>query len=220
MILNIKAVIFDMDGVITNTMPDHFKAWKRVLKKYGLNITKLEVYKREGQQGLPSLLEIFAERKIPINLNLAKEIVRRKECLFKKMAKTRFIPGARSFLRFLKNQGLVLALVTGTSRHELERILPSQVRGNFKVIVTGSDVRKGKPDPEPYALALKRLGLDEQSAVAVENAPCGIVSAKEAGLRCLAVTTSLPRRYLKGADKIYSSIKELRENSVFSKERT
>lgn len=212
---NTRAMIFDMDGVITNTMPDHYRAWKTVLRQQGIHVTKYDIYKREGQQGLPSLLEFCKENNIPMSLNRAGKILDEKEDLFKKIVKVRFIPGARGFLKFLKKQNKILGLVTGTSRHELDGILPRDIREIFDVIVTGTDVKKGKPDPESYALALKQLCLSPMDAIAVENAPCGIASAKAAGLRCFALTTSLPKKYLKGADHVFSSIKELRANMLF-----
>ncbi len=57
--LKVKAIIFDMDGVITNTMPDHFQAWKSILQKIGIHVNPYKVYKREGQRGITSLEEIF-----------------------------------------------------------------------------------------------------------------------------------------------------------------
>jgi beta-phosphoglucomutase len=213
--LKIGAVIFDMDGVITNTMPDHYRAWKMVLRKEGIAVTHYEVYSREGQKGLPSLLEIYAARKIPIRLHDAKIILQKKEALFKRIVKIRYIPGSKSLLRFLQHRGFKLALVTGTARHELQRILSRKIRQRFDVIVTGTDVNNGKPHPEPYLRALKRLGVKAKQAVAIENAPCGILSARRAGLRCLAVTTSLPKTYLTGAYKIFPSLNEIRANIEF-----
>jgi beta-phosphoglucomutase len=83
------------------------------------------------------------------------------------------------------------------------------------VIVTGNDVKHGKPHPEPYLTSLKNLKMKPSDAVVIENAPFGIRSAKEAGLRCLALETSLPREYLREADAVYSSIKDLQAAVLF-----
>lgn len=214
--LQIKAVIFDMDGVITNTMPDHFAAWKQVLFEEGIAVSHLDIYRREGQRGITSVHEIYAQYDRVLDDQMAKQILGKKEELFKKIVKRRFITGSRSFLKLLKARRIELALVTGTSRHELQRILPEELRNFFKVIVTGDDVVKGKPDPEPYLLGLKKLGISSKEAVVIENAPFGIASAKAAGIYCVAIATSLPHEFLKEADVIFDSIKALRGEVEFN----
>jgi len=212
---DVKSVIFDMDGVITNTMPDHYHSWKTILKEEGLNVTYEDIYKREGQPGISSVMELAEEYKVTFDEKKAAEILRKKENLFRKIVKTRFITGARNFLKHLHGNNMRLALVTGTSRHELCRILPKPLQDLFSVIVTGNDVKHGKPHPEPYLKSLKDLRIKPSEGVVIENAPFGIRSAKQAGLQCLALETSLPRKYLLEADAIFSSIKELQTNVFF-----
>jgi len=206
---NIKAVIFDMDGVITNTMPDHYRAWNIAMENENFHITHLEVYGHEGQPGYNFLENMFAKRNIPFNEKRIRSILKKKESVFKKIVKTRYITGARSFLKKLYKRGIALALVTGTARHELHKILPDFLYNLFSVIVTGSDVKKGKPKPEPYLVALKKLKMRPKDALVIENAPFGIRSAKGARLTCLALETSLSKKYLKEADFVFSSFKKL-----------
>ncbi|MDP8212654.1 MAG: HAD family phosphatase [Candidatus Zapsychrus exili] len=123
---------------------------------------------------------------------------------------TNFIVGARTFLKDLKKQGFKLALVTGSAHSEIKKILPERIYNLFEVIVTGSDVKNGKPHPEPYLKAIKALKIKKTQAIVIENAPFGIKSAKTAGLKCYAIETSLPKKYLKQADKIFENIKSLR----------
>jgi len=210
--LKLDAVIFDMDGVITNTMPDHFRAWKKIFAKYGIHATRLDVYKREGQRGINSVREIFKEHGKTLDDRSATEILKEKEKLFKRIVKTRFIVGARNFLNFLERRGFTLALVTGTARHELLKILPKNIYKMFSVIVTGSDVQNGKPHPEPYLKAIKKLGVAPKRAIVIENAPFGITSARAAGLKCFALQTSLPKEYLLKASRIFLSVSDLRRN--------
>jgi beta-phosphoglucomutase len=209
--LRVKAVIFDMDGVITDTMPYHFNAWKRIFKKEGFKVSECEIYLREGQPGNITVKEIFGQHGVPFDEDRAKRILAEKEKLFKKILRRRFIHGSRPFLHFLKASCFNLALVTGTARHEAERILPRALRDLFDVMITGNDVKKGKPHPEPYLTALKKLQLKPKDAVVIENAPFGIRSAKHAKLACLALETSLPKKYLKGADLVIHSFKQLRQ---------
>ncbi len=214
--LNVRAIILDMDGVITNTMPDHFRSWKVVLNKMGIPVTHYDVYCREGQRGIHSVRELTAQYGAPVDDIRAHKILREKEIYFKRIVRSRFILGARTFLKRLHKKNFRLALVTGTSRHEMCRILPASLRRIFSVIITGSDVHHGKPHPEPYLQSLKKLALRAGDAVVIENAPFGIQSARKAGLACLALETSLPRKYLAEADAVFGSIKELSKGVSFT----
>lgn len=212
----LKSVIFDMDGVITNTMPDHYHAWRTILQKYDVHVSHFDIYSREGQRGIHSVEEIFVQHKKKCAPPIAQKILAEKEEYFKTIVKERFVIGTRSFLKELSINGFILALVTGTSRHELHRILPKHLYNLFQVVVTGNDVHHGKPHPEPYLMALEKLNLNSNEAVVIENAPFGIQSAKSAKLRCLALETSLPRKHLFEADHIFSSIRELKSKVKFN----
>lgn len=213
--LKVKAVIFDMDGVITDTMPYHFRAWRKIYAQEGIRVTECEIYLREGQPGNKTIAEILSEHGIPFDRKKAKKVLTAKEKLFKEIVRKRFVRGAKGFLRYLCHQGVPIALVTGTARHEAEKILPKAFLKRFAVSVTGDEVRHGKPHPEPYRVALKKLKLRPKDVIVIENAPFGIHSAKKAGLRCIALETSLSRAYLKDADFIFSSYRDLRRHLKF-----
>lgn len=213
--LKVRAVIFDMDGVITNTMPDHYAAWKKVMIDEGVHVTYHDIYCREGQPGIISVREVFRKYGHEFEEKKARQILLKKEEYFKKTVRRRFVPGARRFIKKLYKDKFRLALVTGTSRHELHRILPDPLYELFSVVVTGNDVKHGKPHPEPYMLSLSKLKIKPSEGVVIENAPFGISSAKGAGLRCLALTTSLPAEYLKEADKIFTSFRDLADKARF-----
>ena len=206
----LRAIIFDMDGVITMTMPSHFRAWAKVFLDEGIRVSKFEVYAREGQKGLNSVLEIFAQCGKSITLKRAKELLKKKERLFKANASIKFVPGARPFIRECQRNGIKLALVTGTARSEVMKILPKDLFDRFDVVISGSDVKHGKPHPEPYQKAIKNLKVGRGEAFVVENAPFGITSAVKAGLFCVAIETSLPKAYLKEADVIIHDYKGLK----------
>ena len=198
-----------MDGVITDTMPYHFRAWRKILRNNGLTVSKFDIYSREGQKGTESIREIFAQSAMTISTSQAQRIIDDKERFFKQIIRQRFIPGSRTLIKKLYHNGVRLALVTGTSRHEVERTMPKKLLAMFEATVTGSDVLLGKPHPEPYLNALKALKISGEEAIVIENAPFGIMSAKAAGIKCYAVSTSLPAKYLKGADRTFKDLKSL-----------
>lgn len=215
--LRVSTLIFDMDGVITDTMPYHFRAWKSVFATQGITASHEDIYKREGQKGIDSVRELFSEKDKPFNEAIAKGLLLKKEKLFKRIFLRKFIPGSRTFIKKSFAQGFKLALVTGTSRHEAQKLLPKELWDCFEVTVCGSDVQNGKPHPEPYLKALTKLNVKAKEAVVIENAPFGIRSAKAAGLICLALETSLPASYLSGADQIFPSFKAIESKVQFIK---
>ncbi len=115
----------------------------------------------------------------------------------------------------MHDMGFVMALVTGTSRDELQRMLSEEIQSYFSEIITGTDVIHGKPNPEPYQKALLKLNLNPIDAFVIENAPLGIQSAKAADIRCIALETSLPKEYLSDADHVFSSFDNLNQNLDF-----
>lgn len=215
--LTTEAIIFDMDGVVTDTMPYHYRAWKKVFNRAAINVSRFDVYIREGQQGINTVREVFREKNKEIKDRGAKDLLIEKERLFKRIVRRRFIPGALTLVRHVHRRGFKLALVTGTSKGEVKKILPPDIYKLFDVIIAGDDCHRGKPDPEPYLRAIGKLKVDNSCALVIENAPSGIESAKRAKLYCLALATSLSKKYLKQADIIFSSIAELRRRVDFRK---
>jgi len=206
-----------MDGVITDTMPYHFRAWKSIFGFNGIKASHEDIYKREGQKGIDSVRELFTEKGKPFTELIAKKLLLEKEKLFKQIFKRKFIAGSRNFIKKAHAEGFKMALVTGTSRHEAQKLLPQELWDCFDVTICGTDVQNGKPHPEPYLKALAKLKIKPKDAIVLENAPFGIRSAKAAGLLCLALETSLPSSYLTGADAIFPTFKEISSKVRFIK---
>ena len=207
-----QAICFDLDGVLIHTMPDHAAAWLAATRRYGLRVSREEIYAWEGEPGRLTATRLL--RRGRGRSGSARQLLREKERLFARRLRRRRIRVAEAWLtllRRLRRGGLRLALVTGTSWGEVRRALPARVRQAFDVIVTGDRVRRGKPDPEPYRAACRRLGLAPGRVVVVENAPYGITSARRAGVGwILALASALPPRHLRGADRIVRQAGRLR----------
>lgn len=204
-----SAIIFDMDGVIIDSMPYHFLAWYEALRPYGVRVSCFDVYSKEGENWNKTLKDLLAKEKIEANPSLLREIFLRRKKIFKNYFKRFIFRGAEDFLVCLKKQGYILGLVTGSPLQEVNNILPLRIRRLFNAIVTGNQVKKGKPHPEPYLKCAKEVNLNPSQCVVVENAPFGIESAKKAGMFCIALTTSLPKEYLFRADIIAESLKDI-----------
>jgi beta-phosphoglucomutase len=206
----ISAVIFDMDGVIVDTMPFHAAAWQGTFRKFGVHVTKREIYLREGEKWDKTFFEILKREGKKVTSATRRRVLEHREKVFKKGLKVELFKYAPALINRLKKKGLKLGLVTGTPRREVKKLLPARMYRRFDVVVTGDQVRRGKPHPEPFLKALKALKTAASDAIVIENAPHGIKAAKRAKLRVIAIETSLPKRYLKEADLVLKSLNELK----------
>ena len=206
-----KAIIFDMDGVIIDSMPYHFLAWYEALRPYGVRVSCFDVYSKEGEKWSKTLKDLLIQAGKKPTAKLLAEIFSRRQKIFRKLFQRFIFSGAQKLLSSLKKQGYWLGLVTGSPRKEVRAILPRKILSGFKVIVAGDEVGKGKPDPEPYLKAARLFGLRPAECLVVENAPLGIKAAKRAGMFCVAITTSLPKEYLQEADIIVKRLQEIPE---------
>jgi len=205
-----EAFLFDMDGVITDSMPNHVESWRRIFEKSGIPVSSREILLREGERGMVTLESLFAARGRSLSKAETAALLADKEEIFRSLPRSSLFPGAAELVTELLGRGKKLALVTGTSMAEAEANMPPDLFGCFHTVVSGDLVCWGKPDPEPYLRAINALRVLPGDAVVIENAPYGIQSAREAGIRCVAVTTSLSEQELQGADRIVKNLRELR----------
>jgi len=198
-----------MDGVIIDSMPYHFLAWYEALRPHGIRVSCFDVYAKEGERWDRTLESLFRRMQREPSKRLLDKIFLERQKIFKGYFKRFIFQGAEELLVCLKRKGYLLGLVTGTLSEEIKRILPERITNMFDAIISGDSVKKGKPHPEPYLKAAEALQVKPQECVVVENAPFGIQSAKKARMFCIAVTTSLPKEYLKGADIVVENLIEI-----------
>lgn len=203
------AVIFDMDGVIIDSMPYHFIAWYEALRKVGVQVRCIDIYLKEGEKWEVTLQKLLKKEGISPERVDIRRIFEYRRKIFRKYFKRFIFNGVEEFIASLKNDGYRLALVTGTNKREMQRILPCHLQQQFEVIVTGDQVSRGKPYPDPYLRAAELLEVQPKDCLVIENAPYGVQAAKSAGMRCVAITTSLPKEYLKKADKIVDRLTDI-----------
>lgn len=209
---NRRAVILDMDGVVLDSMPAHLRAWQHALEPLGISLSAADLYPTEGTPTEPTA-RLLVERLLgrACSEEEARRLADIKRAHFQREFKPTFIPGIVPLLHDLRGRGHRLALVTGSSNLTVETMLgPSGVLRLFEQVVTAGDISRGKPDPEPYRVALSRLGLQAGECLVVENSPLGIASATAAGVECVALETSLPAGRLPGAARTFPDVAALR----------
>ncbi|MDZ7292660.1 MAG: HAD family phosphatase [candidate division KSB1 bacterium] len=215
----IRAIMFDHDGVLVDSMPYHVEAWKRVMARRGIELDPLEIYLAEGATTMEVAAELFHRHGKPASPDQVQEIVREKRDEYLKNNATQLSPGIMEVLTYLKENRYRLGLVTGSIRAQVEPVIGPEIRDWFDCIITAEDVECGKPDPEPYLRAMQKLHVAPSETLVIENAPLGIRSAKSAGAAVVAITTTLAPHHLREADVIVHDFVELRRRlpSIMSK---
>lgn len=211
----LKAVCFDMDGVLYDSMAYHAEAWAKASEDFGLGMTREDVFMQEGRTGF-STIDIFTRKYWgrPTTHEEVDRMYARKCEYFNALPEAKPMQGARRLLEQIRNDGFQIVLVTGSAQHSLLTRLNRDYPGIFRsdLMVTGFDVTYGKPDPEPYLMAMHKAGVRPEDTMVVENAPLGVHSAVAAGAYTVACNTGpLPDEVLlrEGANVILPSLQAL-----------
>lgn len=191
-----KAFLFDMDGVLYDSMPFHAKAWSEAFSHVGVQFDEYNVYMNEGRTGKTTVNEAFvAQLHREATDDEIQQIYADKASIFTSISKTNPMPYAKDVLMQLKNAGKKIVLVTGSGQKSLISKLNETYPGIFSPenMVTSFDVTYGKPNPEPYLMALQKAGVQANEAVVVENAPLGVRAGVAAQIFTIALNTGILR---------------------------
>lgn len=206
-----------MDGVLFDSMPNHAKAWCKAFNELGVEFSPYDAYMREGMTGAATIREVFTMR---LGRNATEEecakLYEIKSQYFEQLPQPQVIADVSAVLDEIKSNGVEIFLVTGSGQHSLLDKLNHFFPNIFykERMVTAFDVKKGKPDPEPYLMALGKGGLKANEAVVIENAPLGVKSAHRAGIFTVGVNTGIledEELSGNGADVVYHNMLELLE---------
>lgn len=210
----LSAVIFDFDGIIVDSEPLHFRAFNEVLKPQGKTISWADYCETYiGYDDRDAFKTIYKVHEEKLSSGTLKALINKKADLLQEYVKDGEavpLPGAVELIKSMPAR-LPVALCSGALRSDIDPVLENLGISNaFSVIVTAEDTDKSKPDPAPYQLALRKLEIkDAATALAIEDTPAGIFSAKGAGLKVLAVTNSYDREYLMEADGVTDSLEHV-----------
>jgi HAD superfamily hydrolase (TIGR01509 family) len=213
---DLKAILFDMDGVLYDSMKWHAKSWKETMDEFDIPSTPEEFYLYEGMVGSKTINDLMnREKKRNATPEEIETIYKRKTELFTKYNDGSLIPYAYDFVKKIYGEGLACVVVTGSGQPTLINKLEHNFPGLFKkeLMVTAFDVKHGKPHPEPYLMGLQKAGnLKPNQVVVVENAPRGVEAAVAAGIFTIAINTGpMPDKVLAdaGANIVLPSMKAL-----------
>ena len=216
-----KAVLFDMDGVIYDAMPNHAKSWNEAMENYGLVMPRSKAYEYEGMRGVETVKLLTKQQwGRDISDDEAKEMYTHKSQLFAEHCQktpATIMPGIKTLMQQIKAQGKKICVVTGSGQHTLLDKLQNDFDGllSQELMVTAFDVKHGKPNPEPYIIGMQKCGVEPWETIVVENAPLGVCAAHAAQCFTIAVNTGpLPDDMLlrEGANLVYPQMEKLSDD--------
>lgn len=218
--MELKAAMFDMDGVLFDSMKNHARCWHETMAHFGLDLPEWEAYMHEGRTGAGTInLVSLRQRGYEATEEEIHNIYKYKSELFNQCPKAERMPGAYELLVKVKASGVVPMVVTGSGQVTLLDRLNRNFPDIFKkeLMVTAFDVQYGKPNPEPYLMGMEKYAkalspANPQSFIVIENAPLGVQAAVAAGVFTIAVNTGpLPDAALlsQGANLLFHSMQEL-----------
>lgn len=210
------AVIFDVDGVLTDSYRPHFLSWQRMFGEQGVEFTEETFRGTFGRTNRDILLELYRGDVTE------EQIVQwgdRKEVLYREIITERFepIPGAVELIDALAAAGFTLAVGSSGPPENIRVTLDKLGRADrFAAIVTGADVVRGKPDPQVFLLAAERLGVPRSRCAVVEDAPQGVEAANRAGMASIGLTGTTTREKLAHARMVVDRLSVLSPKDIAS----
>ena len=209
----LKGILFDFDGTLADTMEGHYLAWKSALGEHGIPIEARDYYPLEGRD-LHEVARQFARG--PAWTDGAIDgLVHKKKKYYVDRQSITFFPGVEPIVSELKDRKVPMAIVTAGHLDQLKLSVPGEFLKQFDALITGDQLLRGKPDPEPYLRGAQALDLRPAECIAVENAPVGIQSAKRANIYCVAICSTVGRDVLMEADEILERFEDLRSSIKF-----
>lgn len=187
----IKAVIFDLDGVLVTTDELHFEAWKALADKLGINdFTKADNVRQRGVSRMASLEVVLEKTDRAFSEEEKLALAEEKNEIYVRslsaLSETDVLSGANEFIDYLKSKGIKTAV--GSASKNTPLILEkTKLAGKFDAVSCGLDTTKSKPDPEVFLIAAKKLGVAPCDCVVVEDSDAGIEAAKTGGMYAIAV---------------------------------
>lgn len=205
---HLEAVLWDMDGVIADTADYHYGAWREVLKEHGVEFSKADFMQLFGQRH--DTIIKFNLGKLPPKE--VQQISEKKQAIYRRNVAKNIVPlpGAVELIKSLNRHGIKTAIASSAVPDNIDVIIQGLgIEKNFQAIVPGTEVAEGKPSPQIFQLAAKKLDVEPGNCVVIEDAIAGVMAAKQAGMKCVAVTNSHPAKKLENADLIVDSLEQV-----------
>ena len=212
-----KGLIFDLDGVLVDSMPTHYKAWKIAFDETtSLQVDERSIYLLEGMRGEDLVEEIFKKYSYT-DLSKTKDVLLRKDEIFRSMMNVKPYDKVNEILRQLK---CTKGIVSGSAKQDVVSIIDRCLQNDvIDIVLTGDDIAQGKPNPEGFKLFLQRAKLNPSKVLVIENAPLGVQASNNAAIQPVVVLNNSPLRVndfvnLIPIDQIYDETKNIGDKLI------
>ena len=198
-----------MDGVIADTAPFHFLAWQQMVQGRGRGFTKADFDRAFGKRNPEIIADIFGD---DMSAQEVDDFANEKEELFRQLANTDVKPfeGVLDLMTSAAKAGWKMAVASSTPAENIALLNSTLgIASYFDAVVSSDDVSRGKPDPDVFLLAAQSLGEQPDNCVVIEDTVAGIHAARNAGMKCIAVTNTHPAQRLVEADRVVASLGEI-----------
>lgn len=196
---NLKAIIWDFDGTIANTQYTHAKTEVETLKKYGIKISQREITKRFAGIKLSIIFKtLFEENNVSGDYKEARKIKWRAMHNLMIKETPKFMPGVKKLFKECQKENIKMAIASSSIKNYLNFVVNKmKIKNLFEVILTGDDVKKGKPDPEIFLKTAKYLKVKPEQCLVIEDGTAGVIAAQNAKMKCIAVGDHIDKSVLK-----------------------
>lgn len=211
-----RAALFDMDGVLYDSMRNHAKAWHESMEEFGIKMSEMEAYLYEGMRGVETIKLITKQQcGEAVSETDAEEMYRVKSLHYSACPQAEIIPGVRELQKEMMSHGMKIGVVTGSGQASLLQRILNDFDGIVSpdIMVSAHDIEHGKPAPDPYIKGMKKAGTEPWQTIVVENAPLGVRAGVAAKCFTVAVNTGpLPDEALEreGADVVFQNMEDVR----------
>ena len=201
-----EGVIWDMDGIIVDTAPYHLRAWQAVFQIRGVDFTEEDFKRNFGQRNDTIIQNAFGRSVSAEEIDVISS--EKEEDFRQRMGQDiKPLPGAIELIGSLKEHGVKMAIASSAPIENIQLVTQClNVDGCFQAVVWGGEVTEGKPSPQGFLLAARRLGAEPGDCLVIEDAVAGVAAAKRAGMKCLAVTNTHPSMRLMAADLVVDTL--------------
>lgn len=207
-------VIFDIDGVLLNSYKLHYECWRAIAQKHGITLSEKDFDSLFGRRGSEIVREIWGQGLPPEQVV---SIHNRKQAQYRENLQRNFplMDGAIQLIDGLAAKGFVLGVGSSAPPENVKMSLRGLERANsFAAVVTGSDVTRGKPDPEVFLLAAQRMGVEASDCAVIEDAPAGVAAALAGGMISIALAGTAPPERLAMAHLVVTSLRQLTPEQI------
>jgi beta-phosphoglucomutase family hydrolase len=210
---NLKAVLWDMDGVIVDTFDAHYRSWQQTMDEL-VQTFNIEMFRKTFGMNNRLILTTILQREL--SEDFIQSVSDRKELLFRQMIRGSavLLPGVLDWLGHFQNMGIKQAVASSAPQANIDALLDELgIRAFFQAEAAGATLR-GKPDPAVFLLAAELLGEEPRNCLVIEDSIAGVEAARRAGMKCVAVLTTNPAEKLAGADVVLDNLSLLNEEQL------